>query len=374
LSCLLTPPLQHLIHHTMRKSVHLDALQNSAMVQNMENEEIHPLQRAKSDMVRPITRRTHRRGSNSDGDGSEMLVPTKIIPLSDHTIRLIEAMDEGQVENALTAFEEMKTKRRESNLVTSTRASRRKSKGFDLCDFDVVVDGDEARKTDDVFFQSNDLKNFPDSNKPAAINAVKSESEADPNFTAETALKRRPPRERRQALHRSLVSTERNGFDVRCQAHSDGLEKKNCSAEESSPGLQAFLGKITGAFHHQDKPKKQLDGPALFRKGKRKADRCLFLEAVALFNFALEKQRETLGEDHLDCATTLNEIGNAWMILGERYSALTAYEEALYIRQKGLGPGALEVAETTNNIWMILHEQRCEMEEEMNEGNDEYSA
>ncbi len=49
----------------------------------------------------------------------------------------------------------------------------------------------------------------------------------------------------------------------------------------------------------------------------------------------------------------------------------TAFEEALYIRQKALGPGALEVAETTNNIWMILHEQRCEMEEEMNNGNNE---
>ncbi len=319
-------PFQHPIIITMRKSLPLDALQNSAKALTTENEEVHPLQRAKSDMVRPVTRRTHRRGSNSDGDGSEMVVPTKIIPLSDHTIRLIETMDEGQVENALAAFEEMKIRRRESNFVTSKRASRRKSKGFDLCDFEVVDDDDEARKSDDVFFLSDDLKKIPNSDEPAIINTGKNESKADPNFNAETAPKRRPPRQRRQALHQSLVSKERNDFDIRCQAHSDGLEKvKYSSSEKSSPSLHGFLGKITGAFHHEEhiiKPKKQLDGPALFRKGKRKAEKCLFLEAVALFNFALVKQRETLGEDHLDCATTLSEIGNAWMILGERYSAL----------------------------------------------------
>ena len=71
------------------------------------------------------------------------------------------------------------------------------------------------------------------------------------------------------------------------------------------------------------------------------ADKCRFLEAVALYNFALVRQREDLGEDHLDCGTTLNEIGVAWMMLGERYPALTALEEALYIRQKALGDGAM---------------------------------
>jgi hypothetical protein len=39
---------------------------------------------------------------------------------------------------------------------------------------------------------------------------------------------------------------------------------------------------------------------------------------------------------------------------------MTAFEEALYIMQKRLGDGAEEVAEVTNNIWMVLHEQREE--------------
>lgn len=108
------------------------------------------------------------------------------------------------------------------------------------------------------------------------------------------------------------------------------------------------------------------------RRGKRKAKKGEYLQAVALFNLALIRQRENLGEDHIDCATMLNEIGVCWMMLCERYLALSAFEEALYIRQMRLGDGAMEVAETTSNIWMILHEERCEiMEEEKDEEDEE---
>ncbi|KAL3810954.1 hypothetical protein ACHAXA_005370 [Cyclostephanos tholiformis] len=108
-------------------------------------------------------------------------------------------------------------------------------------------------------------------------------------------------------------------------------------------------------------------------RGKKKANKGKYLQAVALFNLALIRQREVLGEDHIDCATTLNEIGVCWMMLSERYLALSAYEEALYIRQKQLGDGAMEVAETTSNIWMILHEERCEiMEKEVEEEYEKY--
>jgi len=147
-------------------------------------------------------------------------------------------------------------------------------------------------------------------------------------------------------------------------------------------GLGNFWNKLTSSFtveaqpdqKHQNvepKPKKEIDGATYFRRGKRKAYKCQFLQAVALFNFALVRQREELGENHIDCGTTLNEIGVCWMMLGERYPALTAFEEALYILQQGLGVGAQEVAETTNNIWMILHEERLEMEKFMEEGEDD---
>ena len=129
------------------------------------------------------------------------------------------------------------------------------------------------------------------------------------------------------------------------------------------------------------KPKKRIDVRGVAQasvpydyyivRGKKKANKGQYLQAVALYNLALIRQREGLSVDHIECATTLNEIGACWMILSERYLALSAYEEALYIRQKHLGDGAMEVAETTNNIWMILHEERCEImeKEENDEGN-----
>ena len=42
------------------------------------------------------------------------------------------------------------------------------------------------------------------------------------------------------------------------------------------------------------------------------------------------------------------------MHLGELYGAMTALEEALHIRQILLGSGDQAVAETTNNIWLVL--------------------
>jgi len=116
----------------------------------------------------------------------------------------------------------------------------------------------------------------------------------------------------------------------------------------------------SGPVEATPKEPTKVDGGKYFRRGKRRAEKCQFLEAVALFNFALVRQREELGKNHIDCARTLNEIGLCWMMLGERYPAMTAFEEALYILQKHLGDGAEEVAEVTNNIWMVLHEQREE--------------
>lgn len=138
-------------------------------------------------------------------------------------------------------------------------------------------------------------------------------------------------------------------------------------------GQPTTLDQLPTAPQDKDKrkqPKKHITGATYFRRGKRKANKCQFLQAVALYNFALVRQREEHGENSIDCGTTLNEIGVCWMMLGERYPALTAFEEALYIRQKAFGDGAMEVAETTNNIWMILHEERCEMETMMQEGDE----
>ena len=164
---------------------------------------------------------------------------------------------------------------------------------------------------------------------------------------------------------------------------------KDAGKKPQGGGLGGLWNKLTASFTSESSPitektllgapssptpaapKKEINGATYFRRGKRRANKCQFLQAVALYNFALVRQREELGENHIDCGTTLNEIGVCWMMLGERYPALTAFEEALFIRQKHLGDGAMEVAEITNNIWMILHEERSEMEVMMEEREED---
>jgi len=62
------------------------------------------------------------------------------------------------------------------------------------------------------------------------------------------------------------------------------------------------------------------------------------------------KQREELGKDHINCATTLNKSGVCWMIIGEQYPTLAALEEASYIQRKHYGDGAIKVAKIITNI------------------------
>lgn len=213
-------------------------------------------------------------------------------------------------------------------------------------------------------------------------------------------MPRRPGRQRRAGMmpqsssegHKSNEASKVPAWKPLSSNPKDGLNlsddeedksKNNAASAAGGRGIGGFWNKLTSSFTSESagsiakqvlednkptpKPKKEISGAGYFRRGKKKASRAQFLQAVALYNFALLRQREELGENHIDCATTLNEIGVCWMMLGERYPALTAFEEALFIRQKRLGHGAMEVAETTNNIWMILHEERCEMEQGMEE-------
>ena len=152
---------------------------------------------------------------------------------------------------------------------------------------------------------------------------------------------------------------------------NDDDEGQEKAKEETKPEAGGGLGGLWNTFKKslsgdsyqdalQETTKPKPDGAKFFRRGKRRAEKCQFLEAVALFNFALINQREELGKNHIDCGRTLNEIGLCWLMMGERYPAMTAFEEALFIFQHNLGDGAQEVAEVTNNIWMLLHEQREE--------------
>lgn len=86
--------------------------------------------------------------------------------------------------------------------------------------------------------------------------------------------------------------------------------------------------------------------------------------ALDLFNSALIIQRKAYGMDHPLTARTLNEIGLVLHRMGELFAALTAFEEALFIRQETLGAGHPDVVEITNNMCRLLDEAKPKEEEE----------
>lgn len=102
------------------------------------------------------------------------------------------------------------------------------------------------------------------------------------------------------------------------------------------------------------KKSKSVKGNRVFIRGQQSAAKGDWKKAVAYYHIALVKQRKYYGEDHIITSNTLNDLGLALVHLGQHFGALTALEEALHIRQKILGAGAEEVAETTSNIWMVL--------------------
>ena len=92
-------------------------------------------------------------------------------------------------------------------------------------------------------------------------------------------------------------------------------------------------------------------------------------EALALYNRALVMQREALGEDHVLVARTLHNIGLCLTALEQSFEAMTALQEALWIRQTQLGPGDPAVAETTTALWKLLSNERRRIED--GNGNDD---
>jgi len=117
----------------------------------------------------------------------------------------------------------------------------------------------------------------------------------------------------------------------------------------------------------------------LLSKGHAKAAEGKHGSAVTWYNQALVLQRARLGEDSPEAGHTLHSIGISLMELGveeDEYAALSALEEALYIRQKTHGDGSKEAAETMSVLWQILRrvrerEERLEREYEAAEAKND---
>lgn len=101
--------------------------------------------------------------------------------------------------------------------------------------------------------------------------------------------------------------------------------------------------------------KKLDEADRLYKLGTLEAERGRHRHALKHLNECMVLQRENLGDDDTpEAARTLNAIGVVLSEIGEDFAALTALEEALYIRQTVQGPGHEDGAETLSNLTHLL--------------------
>ena len=94
----------------------------------------------------------------------------------------------------------------------------------------------------------------------------------------------------------------------------------------------------------------------LLRRGNEHDDAGRHKKALSYYNKVLSYQRDIHGKDHLETAKCLNSIGVSQTKQGNFMLALTAFEEALHIRQEILGRKHDDVLETTLNINRVVAE------------------
>ncbi len=99
-------------------------------------------------------------------------------------------------------------------------------------------------------------------------------------------------------------------------------------------------------------------GPELLdRAGRYFHGRAAHSQAAQLFRDALAIREKTLGPEHSDTATSLNNLANLLRDQGDFAGARSLHERALAIREKALGPEHSDTATSLNNLAMILKAQ-----------------
>ncbi|XP_046855133.1 uncharacterized protein LOC124448164 [Xenia sp. Carnegie-2017] len=78
-----------------------------------------------------------------------------------------------------------------------------------------------------------------------------------------------------------------------------------------------------------------------------KEDICLCLKDCSLF---LQSENNDISPNHVDVATSLNNLGNVYSDTGNFDKAIEFHEKALEIRKQSLGPNHVDVAWSINNL------------------------
>ena len=132
-------------------------------------------------------------------------------------------------------------------------------------------------------------------------------------------------------------------------------------ATDAVPSLSFFSGAITSlsnmVFDTEAEHILKLEHvEKLLQRGNEHDDAGRHKKALTYYNKVLSYQRDIHGKDHLETAKCLNIIGVSQTKLGNLMLALTAFEEALHIRQEILGRKHDDVRETTLNINRVVAE------------------
>jgi tetratricopeptide (TPR) repeat protein len=82
-----------------------------------------------------------------------------------------------------------------------------------------------------------------------------------------------------------------------------------------------------------------------------------YARARPLHERALAIREKTLGLEHPETATGLNNLGHLLQVQGDRAGARPLYDRALAICEKALGPEHPKTAVSLNNLALLLHDQ-----------------
>ena len=152
---------------------------------------------------------------------------------------------------------------------------------------------------------------------------------------------------------------------AKAKAINDFLQSTLFSAHPSLGGgrqmtvvdaLAAAVRKIDTAFPDQPEIRAAVETTI----GRTYLDLGLYAEAEPLLRRALTTRREVLGPRHADVGESLYNLGGLAFKKGDHDAAKARYEEALGLFRSLLGEDAMEVAQTMNDLAMVLEEGRAD--------------
>lgn len=125
------------------------------------------------------------------------------------------------------------------------------------------------------------------------------------------------------------------------------------SMEEGSVHVASALNCLGVLHYHANSSENENGGET----SKIDSDPSSTDKAMELFQQALSMRIQCLGPDHVDVATTLNNIGRIF-VQGDQFDqALGYYQDALRIRRISLGTNSLDYAATAFNAGQSLHQK-----------------